>query len=86
MRRFNQVLILLSSNLTAIGAILTILALGFDAVTQQVLDLMTLPVAGGDSAFYIAGDVPRSIFDGSYEHGCSFELVGWSSELNGSLS
>ncbi|PBP16377.1 hypothetical protein BUE80_DR012837, partial [Diplocarpon rosae] len=56
-------------NLVALGAVLTVLALAFDTCTQQVVSLQSRSVTAGSAAGSGAGEVPRSSYEGGYDHG-----------------
>lgn len=58
--------------LVAIGAILTIVALGFHTFTQQVVSLGSASITGGDASLYHAGEVSRSSYEDGYDHGSTF--------------
>ncbi|KAI6715025.1 hypothetical protein JHW43_002391 [Diplocarpon mali] len=59
-------------NFVALGAVLTVLALAFDTCTQQVVSLQGKSIAGGSSPLHVAGEVPRSTYEGDYDHGSTF--------------
>lgn len=56
-------------HLVSIGALLTILSLGFDIFTQQVLSTRYLNVAETNTSLGIAGTVPRADSYQQYTHG-----------------